>query len=535
MNALDDAFDQVVDPSPIAVVTQAEEAQELLNAYWDDNELYCKTFFPKTCRQGDAGFHKVIDRALWSRRRKVAIKVFRDGAKTSRIRMFLSKRIAYAISRTILYISKSEDAAEATVQWLANRIETRDHWAQFYGLQKGSIWSATDIEIVNTVENVKIRIIAVGIHGQIRGLNFDDFRPDLIICDDIEDEKTTNTKEQIKKHSDLLHGTVMRSLASPVDNPDSMIVIIQTPLDIEDAVETAFANAGDDQWSQWLCVEASCFIYNESGYPIASSWPEKFPFEFLMGEKESYIKINKLSVWLREMEVTVTSKETCSFLAEWLQKHDALPNGMWDELILTIDPASSDSDKADFQAVVLQGKMGGQAWLCGYNLSKGQDIDDSVTKFFQTWDLMLVLGKGKANLRFGVETIGYQRQLERHIKKEMLRRERYAYIEPLGDKRKKEDVINQAFTAVASMGQYHCLNSHSDFISDFEKYPKVKKDDLLDGAARGLDMMDLTGRASQGALGGVERVMATPGIIARSANRVIRGNALRQLGARLGR
>lgn len=506
----------------------ANDVADLVDQYMLDNELYCKTFFPRTCRQESAPFHRRMDDAMWARRRKVAIKVFRDGAKTARVRMFVSKRIAYGISRTILWISKSEGAALANISWLRTLVETGSHWAQFWGITKGKTWSDDQIELVNTVLGVTITVIAVGIHGQIRGLNFEDYRPDLIVCDDIEDEKTVNTKEQIKKHSDLLHGTVMRGLASPTDNPDAMILIIQTPLDPDDAVETAFANQGPDPLSDWLCIEASCFETDEEGN-LQSAWPAKFPLSFLLGEKQSYIKLNKLSVWLREMEVTVTSKETCFFVAEWLKKHDALPSGpqfRWDELVLFIDPASSDSPTADFQAITLTGRAGGHAWLIAYNQSRGQDIEQSVTKFFDTWDLMLVLAKGFSTLKFGVEIIAYQRQLKRAIEKEMQRRRRYAYIEGVQDKREKSDVINQAFTPVASMGMYHCLNSHTEFITDFEKYPGIKKDDLIESAARGLDMLDLTGRSGVIATGGVERAMTQTAIV-RSAHRMIQGGGLR--------
>lgn len=510
-------------PSCVMPPVQADVAT-LVDEYMRDNELYCKTFFPRTCRQESAPFHKRMDDALWARRRKVAIKVFRDGAKTARVRMFVSKRIAYGISRTILWISKSEDAALANIAWLRTLVEAGSHWASFWGITKGKIWGNDHIELINTVLGVTITVIAVGIHGQIRGLNFEDYRPDLIVCDDIEDEKTVNTADQIRKHSDLLHGTVMRGLASPTDNPDAMIVIIQTPLDPEDAVETAFANAGPDPLSDWLCVEASCFEYDDAGNPH-SAWPAKFPTSFLIGEKNSYIKLNKLSVWLREMEVTVVSKELASFKPEWLKKHAALPPGQWEELVLWIDPASSEAETADFQAITLSGRMAGLAWLIAYNLARGQDIEDSVNKFFDTWDLMIVLGKGRANLKFGVEITSYQRQLKRAIEKEMRRRQRYAYIEGVQDKREKEHVINQAFTPVASMGMYNCLTSHTQFITDFEKYPRIKKDDLIESAARGLDMMDLTGRSGIIATGGVERTMSQS-VIIRSAHRMIQGRGL---------
>lgn len=512
------------EPSLDAVPTQ-DELKELVAAYYDDNEAYCRTFFPRTCRQKSAPFHKRMDDALWAGRRKVAIKVFRDGAKTARLRMFISKRIAYGVSRTVLYISKSEDAAIATIKWLKALVDKDTKWSRFYNIKKGGTWADDHAEFVNETLGISVTVLAVGIHGQIRGLNFEDYRPDLIVCDDIEDEKTVNTVEQIKKHSDLLHGTVMRGLASPVDNPEAMIVIIQTPLDPDDAIETAFASAGDDPLSDWLCIEASCFetldfnVCGEQETDI-SAWPDKLPTAFLMGEKRSYIKLNKLSLWLREMEVTVVSAELSFFKADWLKKHKTLPDVQWKELILFIDPASSENPEADYQAITLTGIFSGHAWLMAYNKSRGQDIDDTVGKFFETWDLMLKLGKGQAILKFGVEIVSYQRQLKRAIEKEMFKRQRFAYIEGVQDKRAKEDVINQAFAPVASMGLYHCLESHTDFITDFEKYPRIKKDDLIESAARGLDMADLTGRMGVMATGGVARV-ATPKTIVRTANRLI--------------
>lgn len=511
--------------------TRGEDVAELVDAYMADNELYCKTFFPRTCRQESAPFHKRIDDALWARRRKVAIKVFRDGAKTARVRMFVSKRIAYGVSRTILFVSKSEDAAEANIKWLKNLVDTGTHWAKFWGIVKGDTWEKGKIELVNTVLGVTITVLAVGIHGQIRGLNFEDYRPDLILCDDIEDEKTVNTVDQIKKHSDLLHGTVMRGLASPMDNAEAMIVIIQTPLDPNDAVETAFLNQGDNVWSDWLCVEASCFEYDSFGNPH-SSWPAKFTTEFLVGEKKANIKINKLSLWLREMEVTVVSDELSAFKKDWLKVHETLPSGKdfyWDDLVLWIDPASSESATADFQAITLTGRTGPDAWLIAYNLARGQDIEDTVNKFFETWDMMLVMAKGRSNLLFGVEITSYQRQLARAIKKEMLKRQRFAYIDEVQDKREKEIVIVQAFTPVASNGKYHCLTSHTQFITDFGKYPRVQKDDLIESAARGLDKLDLTGRAGSIATGGLQRSMA-PSVIVRSAQRLIRPSGVSSLG-----
>lgn len=511
-----------------------DEIAELVDLYLEDNDAYCKRFYPQTCRHLTAPFQHRIDDALWSRRRKIAIKVFRGGAKTTRVRIFLSKRIAYGISRTILYISKSEDTAEATLEWLKHQVEKQTDWALFYGIQKGSVWSADKAEFFNSVLGVTITVIAVGIHGQIRGLNFDDHRPDLIVCDDIEDEKTTNTTDQIKKHSALLHGTVLRSLASPTDNPEAKIVIIQTPLNPEDAIEKAFVGAGDDVLSDWYCVEASCLeeldfnVLGDDKDNLISAWPAMFPTQFLLNEKATAIKENELSIWMREMEVKVISPETCSFDFNNLVVHDYLPDYLWEELVLWVDPASSDRKTADYHATSVTAKFGAHAFLCFYALNRGMDIDASIKSFFDAWDLMIALGRrSRANLRFGVEGRTYQVQLKRALEKAMIEKKRLAYIEDVKDPRKsKEDVINQAFKPVTANKCYHVLREHTEFISDFTKYPQVKHDDLMETAARGLDMLDLTGTAGEIALGTVEREMATPALISRSANRIIKSTGL---------
>src|SRR3990170_9010726 len=60
---------------------------------------YGKLFFPRTFRQESPPFHADIGAALYSPARFNAFEIFRDGAKTSLLRVYASQRIAYAISR----------------------------------------------------------------------------------------------------------------------------------------------------------------------------------------------------------------------------------------------------------------------------------------------------------------------------------------------------------------------------------------------------------------------------------------------------
>ena len=100
--------------------------------------LYGKLFFPKTFRQDSPKFHEDIGRALYNpENRQVAVEVFRDGAKTTLLRTFTSQRIAYGISRTILYVSASQGHSILSLRWIKRQVEHNKLWAQTFRLQIG--------------------------------------------------------------------------------------------------------------------------------------------------------------------------------------------------------------------------------------------------------------------------------------------------------------------------------------------------------------------------------------------------------------
>ena len=139
-----------------------------------DPLFFAQYFFPKAIRQRPPPFHRDIWEALVDpANRYVAIKVFRGGAKTTTLRVFTALRIAYGFSRTILFVSASQNHAVKTIEWLKKAVEFNHRFSHTFGLEPGKKWSSEDIEIKHVVEGHTTRIIALGITGQIRGINID--------------------------------------------------------------------------------------------------------------------------------------------------------------------------------------------------------------------------------------------------------------------------------------------------------------------------------------------------------------------------
>ena len=428
--------------------------------------LFGRTFFPKTFRQDSPAFHDDIGGALYSNDRFNAFEVFRGGAKTSLLRVFTAQRVAYAISRTIMYVSVSQAHAVHSIRWLKRAVEHNSAFAQTFQLSKGGKWSDEHIEIKHGIDEVPITVLAMGITGQIRGFNIDDFRPDLIIADDILNEENTATSEQRRKTEELFFGALLNSLAPSSESPSAKAVLLQTPLHGEDIVEKCMRDP------QWHGLRFG--IFDEAGQ---SRWETRLPAEQLKKDKESAILRRQYQLWMREMECQIVQGEDTTFDVTRLQYWSVLPAELI--VVLAIDPASSDKPDADFNVVMAVGMHGSDIYVLDYFAERGVMPDAVAARFFE---LIWRFKPRKA----AVESIAYQRVLKWYLEQEMHKRKTFLPIDAVQDRRKKSDRIIQALAGPLHMGCLFIKPSMSDLITQMENYSPTddtEHDDILDALA----------------------------------------------------
>lgn len=473
------------------VETEDMTRAEVVTAAARNANFYGRFFFKKTMRQDTPQMHLEIDDALdRPENNRVAIESFRGSAKTSKLRVFTSKRIAFGYSRTILFISDTENHASKSIEWIARNVEHNRLWADTFKLKKGNKWSGTELDIVNELAECTIRIIALGITGQIRGLNIDDYRPDLIVVDDPENEENTATPEQRKKISSLFFGAVEKSLVPPSENPNSKLVVLQTPLHRDALIEVLRKSPN------WESRRYGCF-----GPDGESRWPTRFPTEELLKDKAAHAARNQMSLWMREMECKVVAEETSTFRGEWLRYWDTIPEGA--VYYMSIDPAPpprgdapiSENSRNDDQVLMIIAVYGPKAYIVEYWAEKNKNPEQLAVEFFR---LFL-----KYNPQWvAVESVNYQRVLAWFLRKAMEARNIFAPVREVQDRRKKSDRIRQAYVGRASQGNLHVHRSHTKFIQQFCDYPDVSYDDVIDAGAIALDLAaPHSGVGSAGTLG----------------------------------
>lgn len=448
----------------------ASEAVELGATSLD---MYGKLFFPKTFRQESPDFHKIIGNDLYGNARYNAFEVFRDGAKTSLLRVFVSQRVAYAVSRTIMYVSASQQHAAMSVRWLRRQIMYNHKYAQTFRLRKGEKWTDEHCEIFHDIEDTPITMLAMGITGQIRGFNPDDYRPDLIIIDDVLTEENCATDQQRKKLEALIFGALLNSLAPATDCPKAKAVFLQTPLDREDAIESCMK---DPQWNG-----RRFGILDQNN---RSRWEARWPTETVLREKEAAINRGQYHIWMREKECKLVARIGKTFDINKLKYWELTPQVMLK--IIAIDPASSDSPTADDNVVMLIGINGLDVFVMAYEADTGVMPDVTAMHFF---NYILNFSPLKA----AVETVSYQRVLAWYLEEEMKKRRIFLPVDKIQDRRRKSDRIIQTLSGIVNYGHLYVHPNMTKFITQMDEYDPLDEhqhDDLLDALAIGVTALN---------------------------------------------
>lgn len=460
-------------------------ATEIADIAAEDGEFYCHHFFPKAFRQDSPEFH-FGPSGMWGllddpANRYVALESFRGSAKTTIARAYLTKRISYAISNTMMVVGESQDQAKRTTRWVRRQVMYNRRWTQFFGIEKGEKWTDEWCEIVLTKirdeddNPLIITILAVGMTGQLRGINLDDWRPDFILADDPCDEENTGTEDQRRKMERLFFGALLKTMAPRSEAPLATMALLQTPLAHGDLISVAKEDP------EWAFFHFSCF--DDEG---KSSWEVRFPTQELLQDKQAHINRNQIVLWLREMECVITSELTASFKPEWLMGYELelLPARIacW----LGIDPVPPPTDASidkgfqgkDFESLAVVGYIHPNFYLLDYMFNRGHEPDWTVAAFWTLVDRW-------HPLKAVVEGVAYQRTLKWVIEQSMRQRRRYLEIDIApDDKRKKVYRIQGALTGIAASKRFYIDKTrHSEFITQFTTFPDCENDDIIDSVA----------------------------------------------------
>lgn len=308
------------------------------------------------------------------------------------------------------------------------------------------------------------RITAASTEQSIRGLRHNQYRPDLIVGDDVEDISSTKSREGREKTYQWLVGEVI-----PSGDRNTQLVIIGNLLH-EDSLLMHLK--GD--------LENGSLEGQFRSYPLVNSdekiaWPGKYPT--LADIEQEKKKVGSDIAWQREYMLRIIPEDNQVVFPEYIKYYDELPSIEKEEYRFTwfgVDPAISQKSTADFTAIV-----GAQVHGYGENMkiyilpnptNKRLNFPDLVEHI----KLLLNMNKGK-NAKVLVENVAYQASVF-----QQLQREGYLVegVKILGDKRERVASITHLMSSGKILFPRHGAEL---IIQQLLGFGAEKFDDLVDG------------------------------------------------------
>ncbi|OHA18210.1 MAG: hypothetical protein A2664_01945 [Candidatus Taylorbacteria bacterium RIFCSPHIGHO2_01_FULL_46_22b] len=347
--------------------------------------------------------------------RNLFVVAFRGSAKST---IFTTSYPVWAIlgeqqKKFVLILCQTQAQAKQHMMNLRRELENNSLLKNDLGpfQEENNEWGSSSL----VFSNHDARITAVSSEQSIRGLRHNQYRPDLIIGDDLEDIASTKTREGRNKTYQWLTGEVV-----PAGDRNTRLVIVGNLLH----EDSTLMRLRED-------IEKSRLTGVFKMYPLIKDgvilWPGKYP-EMKDVEEEKQKAANEYA-WQREYLLNIVPSDEQVIHREWIRCYDVVPppirfrSGYSShmEIRIGIDPAISKNDAADYTAMV-PGLL--YELEDGYRIYILPKIINRRMSFPETVEMCKTLDKSYSEdgnrPTFVIEDVAYQKALPQQLENEGL-------------------------------------------------------------------------------------------------------------------
>jgi predicted phage terminase large subunit-like protein len=336
--------------------------------------------------------------------------------------------------------------------------------------------------------------MAKGSEQKVRGLKWGNKRPDLIICDDLENDEIVLNKDRREKFRRWFYGALL-----PCRSDNGLVRVVGTVLHMDSLLERLLpeyqlatirqhrqiVREELKEWTEYKLPWKSVKYRAHNQDYSKLLWKEKRSEEELKRIKADYVSQGMPDVYAQEY-LNVPLDEANSFF----KKADFKPFKEEDrerkkEFYITVDLAISEKDRADY-TVFMIGGMDEDRILYVSNVIRDR-LDGS-----QIVDTMIALQKAYEPVAFGVEEGQISKSIEPFLNEQMVHTGVYLNLYRL---KPSVDKQTRARSIQARMRAGGCkFDKNSDWYQTMEdeclRFPRDKHDDQVDALAYLGQMVD---------------------------------------------
>jgi phage terminase large subunit-like protein len=495
-------------------------SHERIEACRNDLQLFSLLYFNKYHTHDIPTFHeKMYQDAMNPKIAGLLWIMFRESAKTSIARMKIIHAITYKTSNFIIWTSFDEKKAGANLHSIALELQTNpllnedfgqlfyepnmdgDTLTDEYAITTGTpvvrrFSQKKSIKEFITTNKVKVKAYSTGM--SIRGETFGQYRPELIILDDIETMKTAvssaRTEQVINYIDEMLYGAAayakffvlgnrityngsIQYLEDKVTNkPNWRVhdVAVIDPITNELTWPDKYVRT-DAEKEVWDKKYEDNPIFDEEGFPVRK-------VVFSLQEKQA----DGLSQYNREFLNKPITEDEREFLMKWLQKtfRDEDLDKLTRNRYIAIDVADSKARaKADpdYTGTVIVDVDQNDNWYIQHASQRRFNAPELVDWIFYLW-------QEYQPTKIGVEKKSFEDQLKPYLKEKSEQTKVFPVVVELKHGGvQKEDRIRGALQGRFQVGKIYFKEQAKDDTDKLKMqlydFPKAKHEDILDGLA----------------------------------------------------
>jgi len=280
-----------------------------------DNPLYWgKAYLAEHFRHPSPNFHLIILREAM-KNKYLAIQAPRGSAKTTILQFLLSTHgICLKLYRHIIFLQNTWDKATGNLLSIKTEIKNNPLLIEKYKIK--IVKDAAGEAIFEHPDGFRTRVLCKGLEqiGSIRGEKFGAYRPDLVLGDDIEDDKMVKNPELRNELKENIDNVVLKCGEPHL----TKFIIVGTPLH-DDSLMTDLISP--TQYRQFHKLRFMARWKNTVTGEITSLWPEKWSVADLNAmERENAVS------FAQEMQCDPVSGSRAKFAKEdfrnWYVEND---------------------------------------------------------------------------------------------------------------------------------------------------------------------------------------------------------------------
>ena len=414
---------------------------------------------------------------------KVAIAAPRRHAKSTAITFaYVLANVCFRNKQYVLIVSDTVTQATQFLNDVKKELADNDRIKTLFGIA-GFSKDAEDDFIVKFNDGYEARCTAKGSEQKMRGLKWDNKRPDLIVGDDLENDEIVLNSDRRLKFKRWFYGALVPSLAV-----GGAIRIVGTILH-EDSL---LNNLMPSEWDKFTEIEP-LKVYSVKRNPSWKAikyrahtddfksilWPQRYTQEWFLSERQDFLDRGLSDVYSQEylnepIDETVAYFKKSDFTAQRKEDTDKRLN-----YYITADLAISEKETADYSVFVVSGVDEEKMVHIKHVIKDRMDSREIV-------DLILSLQKTYNPELFGIEEMQVSKAIGPFLREEMVKTGVFVNLYPL--KHGGKDKISRARSIQGRMRAHGVkFNKDSDWYPGFEdelcKFPRGRKDDQVDAFA----------------------------------------------------